>query len=84
MVETRIRRDSRVLRTARVDATNADALALFEDTGVTSVVVPGSTDGSTVRDLFVLGVLEPVLNDFVANAGNAPSTRDRIAGGVIR
>ena len=57
----------------------AAARSLAEVTEVTPIAIPGSSDMNTLSELLALGVLEPVLRDFVAGAGsNAPATRDLI------
>ncbi len=56
----------------------AAARSLAEVTEVAAIAIPGSSDLNTLSELLALGVLEPVLTDFVAQAAIAPATVDKI------
>jgi tetratricopeptide (TPR) repeat protein len=56
----------------------AAARALAEVTDVATIAIPGSSELNTLSELLALGVLEPVLGDFVARAAIAPATRTKI------
>jgi tetratricopeptide (TPR) repeat protein len=56
----------------------AAARSLAEVAEVAAIAIPGSSDLNTLSELLSLGVLEPVLSDFVAGAAIAPATRAKI------
>jgi tetratricopeptide (TPR) repeat protein len=56
----------------------ADARDLARVTDVCAIPIPGSFEMNTVRELLVLGLLEPVLLDFVATSSVSDSTRTLI------
>jgi tetratricopeptide (TPR) repeat protein len=57
----------------------AAARSLAEVTEVAAIAIPGSSDLNTLSELLALGVLEPVLSDFVAGGAIAPATRAKIS-----
>jgi tetratricopeptide (TPR) repeat protein len=59
-----------------IDAAAARALA--EITEVAAIAIPGSSEVNIFSDLLALGVLQPVLGDFVARAAIAQATRAKI------
>ena len=63
------------------DAENARSMA--EVSEVTAICVPGGA-ADCVRELLVLGLLDQVLHEFVANAGISPATLARIADSATR
>jgi tetratricopeptide (TPR) repeat protein len=54
--------------------------AMTEVPGAIVTAIPGSSDPDSLKDLLILGLLEPVLRDFVANGTIAPAIHRRIAG----
>jgi tetratricopeptide (TPR) repeat protein len=60
------------------DASQANAFAAF--TGVTPIPLPGLSTETTLLELILLDLLEPVLLDFVTTGAVSAATRARIAG----
>jgi tetratricopeptide (TPR) repeat protein len=59
-----------------------EARAMAKVPGVMATPIPGSADPDSLKDLLLLGLLEPVLLDFVANAAIAPSIHAQISGTI--
>jgi tetratricopeptide (TPR) repeat protein len=63
-----------------IDAAAARSLA--EITEVAAIAIPGSSEVNIFSDLLALGVLQPVLGDFVGHAAIAQATRAKITANV--
>jgi hypothetical protein len=57
----------------------ADVRAMAEVPGVVATAIPGAAGPDSLKDLLVLGVLDQVLQNFVADAALAPALHERIA-----
>ncbi len=62
-----------------LDATAARALT--DVPGIVATAIPGSTDPDSLKDLLALGLLETVLQEFVATGTVSPELHARVAGG---
>jgi hypothetical protein len=56
----------------------ADARALTDIPGIVATAIPGSSDPDSLKDLLVLGLLEEVLETFVAEATLPLELHERI------